>query len=61
MTETTPEEPDEPRAGTAEEIDADGSDGSTDRPAGTSDPEDYSGVGGQEPIDPESPTLQPGG
>jgi hypothetical protein len=31
------------------------------RPAGTSEPEDYSGVDPQGPIDPDSPTLQPGG
>jgi hypothetical protein len=34
---------------------------STHRPSGTSRPENYTGVDPQGPIDPESPTLQPGG
>lgn len=36
-----------------------GGDGPVDRPAGTSDAEDFSGVDPQDPIDPASPTLQP--
>ncbi len=35
--------------------------GPTNRPAGKSDEEDSTKVGGQEPIDPDMPTLQAGG
>lgn len=31
----------------------------TGRPTGTSTPDDWTGVGGDEPIDEESPTLPP--
>jgi|GEM_PF-6341705 len=31
----------------------------TGRPTGTSTPDDWTGVGGEEPIDEESPTLPP--
>jgi hypothetical protein len=61
--ETDAEEPqgtrgDEGPEGTEE---ADTSGDGTNRPAGTSEPNDYSGVDAKGPIDPDSPTLQPGG
>lgn len=50
--DSSPEPDDEEQASTGE---------GTGRPAGTSEPQDYSGVDPQGPIDPDSPTLQPGG
>lgn len=57
--DNTQEEPQEVR-GSPGSRDA-GGDGPVDRPVGSSDASDHTGVDPQDPIDPASPTLRSGG